>query len=99
MRGHTKESLLFYMFEPQRNKTYILTSAHNEYLNQIARGPPCQHEETLHAWLSKMCPVNIQIRPRGYKTFFMLNSTEYDFYHANKSQITNNSKFFLPKLS
>ena len=22
--------------------------------------------------------------PRGYKTFFMLNSTEHDFFHAHK---------------
>ena len=23
-------------------------------------------------------------RPKGYKTFFMLNSTEYEIYHAHK---------------
>ena len=28
-------------------------------------------------------------RGRGYKTFFMLNSTEHEIFHANKSQITN----------
>ena len=27
-------------------------------------------------------------RPRGYKTFFMLNSAEHEIYPANKSQIT-----------
>ena len=37
--------------------------------------------------------------PRGYKTFFMLNSTEHEMFHANKSQITNNCKFFLAKHS
>ena len=33
-------------------------------------------------------------RPRGYKTLFMLNSTEHEIFHANKSQFTNNAKFF-----
>ena len=27
----------------------------------------------------------------------MLNSTEHEIVHANKSQITNNAKFFLAK--
>ena len=39
------------------------------------------------------------IGARGYKTFFMLNSTEHETFHANKSQITNNAKFFLAKHS
>ena len=33
--------------------------------------------------------------PRGYKTFFMLNSAEHEICPVNKSQITNNCKFFL----
>ena len=33
--------------------------------------------------------------PRGYKTFFMLNSAEREIFHTNKSQITNNCQFFL----
>ena len=37
--------------------------------------------------------------PQGYKTFFMLNSAEHEFCPANKSQITNNCKFFLDKHS
>ena len=37
--------------------------------------------------------------PQGYKTFFMLNSAEHEIFHANKSQITNNCKFFLAKHS
>ena len=37
--------------------------------------------------------------PRGYKTFFMLNSTEHEIFHTNKSQITNNAKVFLAKHS
>ena len=37
--------------------------------------------------------------PRGYKTFFMLNSAEHEIFPANKSQITNNCKFFLAKHS
>ena len=34
-------------------------------------------------------------RPRGYKTFFVLNLTEHEIFHANKSQITNSTKSFL----
>ena len=34
-------------------------------------------------------------RPRGYKTFFMLNSAEHEICLANKSQITDNSNIFL----
>ena len=52
----------------------------------------CLYEETLHAWLSKMCPDKIQNRlrecsliwPWGYKTFFMLNSAEHEISSANK---------------
>ena len=39
------------------------------------------------------------IWPRGYKTFFVLNSAEHEIFPANKSQITNNCKFFLAKYS
>ena len=39
------------------------------------------------------------IRPRGYKTFFMLSSAEHEIFPANKSQTTNNCKFFLAKHS
>ena len=31
---------------------------------------------------------------RGYKKFFVLNSAEHEIFPANKSQITNNCKFF-----
>ena len=34
-----------------------------------------------------------QARPWGYKTFFMLNSSEHEI--CIKSQITNDCKFFL----
>ena len=34
-------------------------------------------------------------RPPGYKMIFMLNSAEHKICPANKSQITNNCKFFL----
>ena len=34
-------------------------------------------------------------RPRGYKTFFMLNSTEHEICSANKSQITKTANYFL----
>ena len=36
--------------------------------------------------------VSLHIRvawPQGYKTFYMLNSAEYEICPANKSQITN----------
>ena len=32
--------------------------------------------------------------PQGYKTFFMLNSTEHEIFHAKKSQIINTANFF-----
>ena len=34
--------------------------------------------------------VWIQIRPRGYKTFFILNSAEHEIYPAHKCQNANN---------
>ena len=45
----------------------------------------------------KSTTVENGIRPRGYKTFFMLNSAEHEICPANKSQITDNCKFFLAK--
>ena len=40
-----------------------------------------------------------EIGTRGYKTFFMLNSAEHEICPANKSQITDNCKFFGAKHS
>ena len=37
--------------------------------------------------------------PEVIKLFFILNSAEQEIFHANKSQITNNAKFFLAKHS
>ena len=37
--------------------------------------------------------------PRGYNFFFMLSSAEHGISPVNKSQITNNCKFFLAKHS
>ena len=34
------------------------------------------------------------IRPRGYKTFFMLNSAELEIFSANKYENANNSWHF-----
>ena len=49
---------------------------------------------------SKCKPISMsEIWPQGYKTFFMLNSTEHEICSANKFQITNNCKFFLAKQS
>ena len=43
--------------------------------------------DTRHKWVNAW--------PRGYKTFFMLNSAEHEICPANKSKITNDCKFFL----
>ena len=37
----------------------------------------------------------MEIWPRGYKTFFMLNSAEHEICPVNKSQISNKCKFFI----
>ena len=34
------------------------------------------------------------LRPRGYKTFFMLNSAEHEIFSANKYENVNNSWHF-----
>ena len=50
--------------------------------------------------VSALCSTaKIQVRPRGYKTFFMFNSAKHEICPANKSQITDNCKFFLAKHS
>ena len=36
--------------------------------------------------------------PRGYKTFFMLNSVEHEIFSANKYENANNSWHFLPTI-
>ena len=46
-----------------------------------------------------MISAAVPTRPRGYKTFFMLNLAEHEICPANISQITNNCKFFLAKHS
>ena len=38
-------------------------------------------------------------RPRGYKTFFMLNSTEHEISTAHKTKIPANKKFLALSLS
>ena len=64
-----------------------------------------QSDQNLH-WVhlnSQGCKVSLcghrRLWPRGYKTFFMLTSTAHEICPANKSQITNNCKFFLAKHS
>ena len=56
--------------EPQRQKTHLLTCTSNDDSNQSAHAHSrirvfvfCK-QETLHPWLSKMCPVKILIRLR-----------------------------------
>ena len=60
-------------------------------------------------YITQVLQLRWLIGPRGYKTFFMLNSAEHEnclankSQHenclANKSQITNNCKFLLAKYS
>ena len=35
-------------------------------------------------------PLDYQSRPRGYETFFMINSTEYEIFHAHNVKIPTN---------
>ena len=35
------------------------------------------------------------IRPRGYKTFFMLNSAEHEIFHANNLKLPTIANSFL----
>ena len=44
----------------------------------------------LRQYWGKNGNLDIQTWARDYKTFFMLNSAEHEFYPANKSQITYN---------
>ena len=53
-------------------------------------------EQTMQSHI-RCCRIWHLIWPRGYKTFFMLNSAEHEICPANKSQITDNCKFFLAK--
>ena len=43
-------------------------------------------------WILKN--VSMESRPRGYKTFFMLNSAEHEIFSANKYENANNSWHF-----
>ena len=36
--------------------------------------------------------VHCKTRPRGYKTFFMLNSTEHEISTAHKTKIPTNAE-------
>ena len=38
-----------------------------------------------------------QIRPRGYKTFFMLNSAEHEIFSGNKYENANNTQLCLAR--
>ena len=49
--------------------------------------------------LGQPARTDIVIRPRGYKTYFILNSAEHEIYPVNKSKITNNCKFFLANIA
>ena len=50
-----------------------------------------------HRQALKLCPANLT-RARGYKTFFMLNSVEYEILNAHKyKNIKKKSAFFRVK--
>ena len=57
-------------FEPQLTKAYFPTCAPNKDSNQTAHSRSlislcCPHENTLHHWLFKLCPMKILIRLRA----------------------------------
>ena len=43
---------------------------------------------------SIICKQRRPTRPRGYKTFFMLNSAEHETFSANKYENANNNWHF-----
>ena len=50
--------------------------------------------ENAITFILTMYNINNEIRPRGYKTFFMLNSAEHELFSANKYENANNSWHF-----
>ena len=65
-------------FEPHSLKTYRRTCAPNEDLNQPAQPHSlislrCPRDETMHPWLSKMCPVKSLIRLRDCVVYSLLS--------------------------
>ena len=44
---------------------------------------------------SKQTGLKCRSRPRGYKTFLMLNSAEHEMFSANKYENANNSWHFI----
>ena len=47
----------------------------------------------------KNCGVQPNIRPRGYKTFFMLNSLEHEILNAHKYENINKVSIFQAQIS
>ena len=43
--------------------------------------------------------LNLEILPRGYKTFSMLNSTEHEISNAHKFKYIKKFSFFLAQIS
>ena len=72
------------------NESYSI--AHAPYLRnavcmamiQTSRGPAQNTHIFRLIWSGDK-----KTRPRGYKTFFMLNSDEHEIFHANRFQNTN----------
>ena len=53
------------------------------------------HQQRIYSTHVGSAPRSTQSWPRGYKTFFVLNSAEHEISPANKTQIINNYKSFL----
>ena len=70
--------------------------------DQMPRRPSLYSQTCIFSTFKVFSLVHIggkSIKPRGHKTFFMLNSAEHEICPAYKSHITNNCKFYLAKHS
>ena len=47
-----------------------------------------------HSQIVMTCMTKSETRPRGYKTFFMLNSAEHELFTATKYENANKSWHF-----
>ena len=72
---------------PGNSNFYNITCGPREDLGQLAH---------LRLLISLLCPLEnaLDPGPRGYKTFFMLNSAEHEIFSANKYENANKSWHF-----
>ena len=73
--GHLTVCMLVYSAVPE--KSYLKSKTNKLY---DARGKCNWNIRDWNIYIYEMQ----EIRPRGYKTFFMFNSTEHESYHAHK---------------